>query len=91
MTPVTHRFGPILIVALDQGAHPRVAVPSHVGDVLGRYSLRDQPDDLPAAACDAIFGLAIAPFYLFEGQMFCHANFCIHVTKYTTSPSKDLI
>lgn len=91
MTPITQSLGAILIVALDEGTYLCVTVASHVGYVLGRYSLRDQPDDLPVSTCQPVFGLAIAHFYLFKRQMFYHADFCIHATEYTTSHSKDLI
>lgn len=72
---------PIVMVALDRVASPCVAGTSYLNHVLCQRSLRDQPDDLEVATCQAVFGLAVAIFSFLEGKLFCHADFCLQRTR----------
>jgi hypothetical protein len=67
MAPVTQPRGAMLVISLGDGAHP---IRRQTGDgchVFGGQPLGEQPDHLPVAARDELFGSAI-PLFQFRNR-----------------------
>jgi hypothetical protein len=78
MAAVAQALGPLVIVAMSQGANPRQAVPGDFSDRFGRLALGEQPDDLPVASLHWVFGLSVTCLDGFNAQMSLDGDWLFH-------------
>ena len=84
---VAQAFLTLVIVAMSKGTDPCLAVAGDFRDLFGHLALSEQPDDLPVASLDRVFGLAVTCLDGFDAQMSFHGDWLFH----NMSISQDLI
>ena len=79
MATIAKGLGSILVVTTHTTTDPIVALASDLDTRLGRFPLRQQPNDLPMASRHCLGGFPIATLDSFETQVGFDGDALIHI------------
>jgi hypothetical protein len=69
MAPIAQGLGSSFVVAVGNRADPTQAVSGVFDDLLGGFTLRQQPHHLPVASRNRVFRLAVSVLDFFDAQV----------------------